>query len=625
MLDAVLHHGRVRPNAPALRARVAGSWRPTSWSQWHQAAREIAAGLAARGLRSGDRVAVLGREGITALAVDLGITALGAIAIPLPLGAPPPEIGAILRDAQVACLFVEPELAARLVGLGEVAPRVIELPPPDGDAAGGMVAALRDEGRAALALRGEIAAALDAVPEHLRPSDPWSILYTSGTTGAPRGIVLSHGAAVYQGRALAEASAFTPSDEQLLALPTSQVFGRMALQAGIAAGTTTALGSVRNFDRDLVEVGPVCFSAVPEALERMAWRWREALEAGGWARPALDRALEVGRRVSALQQRGEAIPMTLGVQHRLAERMLLARMRARLGGRLRFIGCGGAALRRELAEFFHAFGVLVLEGYGLTEAGGVVSWNRPDRFRFGTVGQLLPGCEAHVAEDGELCVRSPSLGRPLRHDGGQPSIDAEGFLHTGDVVEIQQGFVRLVGRKRDILKTTGGKLIAPQKIEQRLRGHAGIARAVVLGEGRARPVVLVDIDDAAMGELAADLDLGCRSRTDLVEHPRIRAHVADAIAAVNATLARHETITEFAMLAEPLRASAGELTAAGAIRRQVVAARHGALVEPGSLHLLAVAGPAAGARGSQSLLGVPPFELPWSGPHATRKGPGSSS
>lgn len=575
VLDAVASHARARPNAPALRARVAGAWRPTSWLQWHQAAREIAAGLAVRGVAPGARVAVLGRESATSLAVGLGISASGGVTIPLPLGLPPPEIGAILRDAGASCLFVEPEFAARLVGIEHGATLVVDL--PAGDDGGGVVA-LREVGHRALGEPGEIAARIDAMPTRLGPADPWCILYTSGTTGAPRGVVIDHGAAVYQGTALAQAAGLRAGEEQLLTLPSSQVFGRMGLAAGVAAGMTTALGNARDFDRDLVELAPVCFAAVPEALERLAWRWREVLETSGWTRPAVERALEVGRRTSALVQRGEPIPLALGVQHRLAERVVLARMRARLGGRLRFVTCGGAALRRELAEFFHAFGVLVLEGYGLTEAGGVVSWNRPDRFRFGTVGPLLPGCEAQLADDGELLVRSPSLGRPLRAGDEHLRIDADGFLHTGDVVEVQQGFVRLVGRKRDIIKTASGKLVAPQKIEQRLRGHTGIAQAVVLGEAQRHLVALVDIDEDAMMELARRDALGCRSRTDLVEHPRIRACVAEAIAAVNATVARHEAIADFALVPQPLRASAGELTDAGDVRRQVIAARHAALV-----------------------------------------------
>jgi len=570
---------------------VAGAWRPTSWAAWAAAARDIAAGLAAQGLRAGDRIAVLGRHSPTSFAVDLGITALGGVTIPLPLGVPPPEVGAILRDADARALFVDPDFAGRLVGVDHRAGFVCELPPIDAEGAldgdgAGATGDLRARGRAALAADAELARRIDAMPEQLRGEDPWTILYTSGTTGVPRGIVLSHGAALYQGGALARAGRLGPDDEQLLVLPVAQVFGRMTLQAGIAVGMPTALGSTTTLDRDLVEIAPACFSAVPELLERLAARWRDALDAGGWARPALEHALDVGRRVSALQQRREAIPMVLAMQHRVAERLVLSRVRARLGNRLRFIACGGAALRRELAEFFHAFGVLVLEGYGLTEAGGVVTWNRPDEFRFGTVGRPLPGSDVRVADDGELWVRSPSVGRSLARDDEQPTVDEAGFLHTGDVVDTQAagdgaraGWIRLVGRKRDIIKTRTGKLVAPQKIEQRLRAHEGIAHAVVLGEGRASLVALVDIDDDAMMEVARREGLGCRSRTDLVEHPRIRARVAEAVAAVNAGAAKHEILASFALLAEPLRASAGELTAAGVPRRQVIAARHAAQVD----------------------------------------------
>ncbi len=584
VLDGVSQQVLARPDAPALRARVGGSWQATSWKQWEQGAREIAAGLAVQGLGPGNHIAVLGPETPASLAADLGISWLGAVTVPLPQGVPPPEIGAILRDAAVACLLVDAGLASRLVGIEHGVRLVIELPTAEGERASrsgtdfgaGRVTleAVREAGARALAEPGPIRTLIDGARDRLGRDDPWSILYTSGSTGVPRGVVISHGAAVHQGTALARSGRLGAGDEQLLTLPTAQIFGRMVLQAGIAVGMTSALGTSRNLDRDLIEIAPACFATVPEVLERLALRWREILDRATWARPAVEHALEVGRRVSALQQRGESIPMRLAVQHRLAERMVFARMRALMGNRLHYVACGGAALRREIADFFHVFGVPVLEGYGLTEAGGVVSWNRPDRFRFGTTGEMLAGCEVRLADDGELLVRSPSLGRPLHHDADQPSVDAEGFLHTGDLVEIQQGFVRMVGRKRDIIKTAGGKFVAPQKLEQRLRGHEGIARVVVLGEARSRLVALVDIDQDAMMDLARREDLGCRSRTDLVEHPRIRSRIAEAIAAVNATSAKHEVIADFALLAEPLRVAAGELTPAGAPRRQLIALRY---------------------------------------------------
>jgi long-chain acyl-CoA synthetase len=558
--QVVARNAALRPEAPALRARTEAGWRTLTWAQWDRDAARLAKGLAARGIGPGDRIAVFARDSLASATVDLAVAQRGGVVVPLPLGVPAPELAAIVRDADVKLAFVGRDLAVRMLGGSITVPtHEIDDTLETSTALISMIA--QGDGSSATA-RTDVEA--DAA---------WSILYTSGTTGAPRGIVLSHRAALYQGRALAAAGALGPADVQLLAVSGAHVFGRMSVQSGVASGMCTAFGSARTLGRDVADVQPVCFSAVPEALEQLAEEWRDRLGDGGPIRGATQHAIEVGRRVSAHRQRGTPIGTALTLQHRVADRLVLAKMRALLGPRLRFVACGGAALRREIVEFFHAFGVLVLEGYGLTEAGGVVAWNRPDSYRFGTVGEVLRGSEVKLLPDGELCVRAPSTGRPSRTDAEGPVVDDEGFLHTGDIAEFDRGFVRLVGRKRDIIKTSGGKLVAPQKLELRLSRSAGIARAVVLGEGQTRLCVLVDIDEDELMDLARREGLGCRSRGDLIAHPRIVSLVGDAIAAVNTTSARHEQLHELALLPEPLDATAGELTAGGSIRRAVVAAR----------------------------------------------------
>ncbi len=577
---------RRRASAPALRARVLGAWRPLSWSAWAEGSREIAAGLAALGVRPGDRVALLGEGSTTWAIAELGIARLGAISVPLPTS-PAPELELMLRDAGVEVLFVEPTRAGRLVGVHHPLRLRIGMP-ADGatdERAGDDVASwepwesLRRRGRRALDTDADLRTRIDDAAERIAPDDPLTILYTAGTTGSPRGVMLRHGGAVWQGDALARAAGVGPNDEQLLVLPPSQVFARAMLWGAMAGGVVTSFGDAAGFERDVAEVAPTFFAAVPELLERIALRWQHALPRAAWAAPAVERALEVGRRASVAAQRGESLSLGLSLRRKLADRLLFAPMRARLGDRLRFIACGGAPLSRELAEFFHAAGVLVLEGYGLTEAGGVVTWNRPERYRFGTVGQALPGCELALDPDGELRVKCPSLATPLGRDA---ELDDEGFLRTGDVAELQQGFVRLFDRKRDVIKTTGGKSVAPAKIETRLRGKPGIAHALVVGPSFAEPgrelVALVDVDERVMMEISEREGLGCRSRADLASHPRIRQLLWTAIAEVNDTLPRHEHVSDFAVLPEPLRASAGELTAGGTLRRAMIARRHASLL-----------------------------------------------
>jgi long-chain acyl-CoA synthetase len=570
--------------APGLRAREAGAWRPLSWAAWATAAREIAAGLWARGVRAGDRVAVLGESSIAWAIADVALAGAGVISVPLSPASPPAELDFVVRDAGVRALFCEPGSAARvttLAGIDVVAALGGSEDPSTHDLVGWDE--LREAGRRALASDAVLRDRWERASESLAPTDPLTIVYTPGTTGVPKGVVVSHGNAVFEASALGRAVAIGTADEQLLSLPLSHVFARHLLWGAIEHGVVTSLGSPATIERDLIEVAPTFFACVPELLDRLHDRMDAAMRAG-IAGVAASAALDVGLRIARLRERGQEVPLALQLRHRVADRLVLAPLRARLGSRLRFVVCGGAALRPEIAAFFHAAGVLVLEGYGMTETSGAVCWNRPDRHRTGTVGPPLPGVDVRIADDGEVLVHGPNVmsGYLARPDDTAAAflVDDAGdrWLRTGDVGEMQDGFLRLTDRKRDVIKTAAGKVVAPQKIETRLCAHEGIAHAIVLGENLARVVALVDIDEAAMMKIAARENLGCRTRADLVDHPRIRRIIGEWIDEVNAGIARHEQVAAFALLPEPLRGHTGELTTMGRIRRRAIAERHAGIV-----------------------------------------------
>jgi long-chain acyl-CoA synthetase len=388
---------------------------------------------------------------------------------------------------------------------------------------------------------------------------------------------------VFETAALAEAVAVDHTDEQLLVLPLAHVFGRHLLWGAIERGAMTAFpeGDDHVAD-DLREIAPTFVGGPPRLFERVYVQALAEAEQGGLVPAAVvDHALDVGRRVSVLRQRGQTPPLSLSVQMAIADRLLFRRLRARFGERLRFFVCGGASLPREVAELFHAAGMLVLEGYGLTETTGAVAVNRPDRHRFGTVGPPLPGCHIAIAEDGEILVSGPGVMAGYHRDPAatQAATTAQGAFATGDLGAMEDGFLRITGRKKTQFKTSGARYVAPERIEPRLSMREGIAEAIVVGAGRPYAGVLLALDEDVLLARSDREGLGCRSYADLAVHPRVRALVRAHVDAVNEGLSRDERLRCFEILPRPLSEAAGELTPTRKVRRPVVETRYRDLIE----------------------------------------------
>jgi long-chain acyl-CoA synthetase len=579
---------RVRRSAhqPALRAKEAGVWRTTSWAQWEESSRALAAGLLRLGIARGERVALLARTRREWVLADLAIAMAGAVSVPVYPSLAPDQAQAILVDSGAVALVVEDaEVLASLAAAkarGELpALRLavaLEALPAD-------PSPLEIHAWSALLGRAptpDEAARLDALAAELGPEDELTYVYTSGATGEPKGAVLCHGNMVYEAWALKNVVPLDHADEQLLVLPLAHIFARHLLWATVEQGAVSAF--VEREERvygNLVELAPTFVAAVPRMLERAYARvLYDASMRGGLAKAVLERALDVGRRASQLRQRGEALPTMLALQLAVADRVL-RRIRDQFGGRIRFLVSGGAPLSREVAELFHAVGLLVLEGYGLSETTGATHVNRPERYRFGTVGPALPGCEVRLAEDGEILVRGPNVmlryhGRP---EDTAAAFDAEGFFRTGDIGEIHDGFLRITDRKKDLLKTSTGKYVAPVMIESRLQLGEGIAYATVCGDARPFVVALVSLDEEAMLARSDREGLGCHGYADLAAHPRIRQICQAHVDAVNAGLSRHERVRAFHIVPHPFTEATGELTPTRKVRRPVVLARYATAVE----------------------------------------------
>ncbi len=595
------------PRRTALRFKRDGAWRALSWQAAWETAGALALGLAARlGVRPRDRVAIMAHTRVEWALADLALARLGAISVPIYPTLTPDRVGYILDDSACTVAIVDTPASLRrlldacaagaardLAGIVYMDPRTARSPRDGGGTV--HVDDLPDVGPpripwdevetagAECAAAGAPPVDLAAVAAELRLSDPLTHVYTSGTTGEPKGVVLTHENFVFEAWAVRNVVPVDETDEQLLVLPLAHIFSRHLFWGAVEQGAVTSFAEgPHTVERDLAEVAPTFMGAVPRIYETVYHRILTAGRSGRFVeRRLFEWCLDVGRRVSLHRQRGLSVPLALQAKWKVADRLVFSRIREAFGGRLRFFVSGGAPLSVEVAEFFHAAGVLILEGYGLTETTGAATVNRPDRFRFGTVCPPMPGCEVRIADDGEILIRGRNvmkeyLGRP---EETAAAIDPDGWFHTGDLGEMTGGFLRVTDRKNDLFKTSAGKFIAPLMIEQKLVGRAPIARAVVLGEGRPYVVALVELDQTQVAELARREGLGVSGYGDLARHPRVRAVVQACIDRVNAELASFETVRRFAILPRPLSEERDELTPTGKARRKVVAAHFADLVD----------------------------------------------
>lgn len=584
--ELFLHRVSSTPDAEAFSTPEDGRWRRLTWAQIGERVRALACGLRSLGIEPEQRCAILCSTRLDWIIADLAILCAGGAVTPLYPTAADDELRYILEDASVVAIVVEDEAqAARVRPMLDHLPALqhiilIDGAPADGDDVTTSAADLERRGLQwgadhPDAYRERIA---QIAPEHVA-----TVMYTSGTSGQPKGAVLTHDSWVFTAEAMDNLGFLSPADKHFLWLPLSHSFGHVLSIAAIRIGIPTAIdGRVERISDNLQQLRPTFVAAVPRIFERLhAQAVDEARRAGGIRGRAFRWAFDVGAEVSALRQLGQAPTGLLAVRHALAERLVFSRIRARFGGKLRFFISGSAPLSKELAEFFHAAGVLILEGYGLTESSAASTVNRPDRFRFGTVGLPLPGVEVKLSEpDGEVLLRGRGLmrgyhGLPEQTDDVLPG---DGWLRTGDIGAIDEdGFLRIVERKKDLIKTSSGKIVAPQKLEGRLKAICPyISQVFVYGNARPYCVALVTLSGEVFGRWAADAGLDHLSADELAQHEHVHALLQPYVDQLNADLARFEAIRAFAVLPEELSADAGELTASMKVRRQVVEARNAA-------------------------------------------------
>jgi long-chain acyl-CoA synthetase len=585
---------------PALVRRCSESgFRDWSSTELIETIRHGAAGLLAMGLAAGDRLAIVSESRPEWVLVDLAAQTIGVVTVPVYPTLPAPQVRHILADSGARLAVVSDRVqAAKVQEVRHLLPAleliVIIDPgtsataappqaglPPAGDLGLGTsvisYAALLERGRDRLAADASCGLALEARRAAIDDDSLATIIYTSGTTGDPKGVMLTHRNILSNAEAVVPVFALTPDDVALTFLPLSHSFERTVVYAYLLSGVTVVFAE--NLDtvaRDLRATSPTLMTVVPRVCEKLQARVLASVDEASaprrWLfRSALARALARVRRAGA---EADALAPA-GWRERLDDRFVFAKVRARLGGRLRLIVTGSAPLQRDTGEFFLAAGLPLYEGYGLTETAPALAANHPGRARLGTVGPAIPGVELRIAEDGEILARGPNVMRGYwNRPADTEAVIRDGWFHTGDIGELSpDGFLRITDRKKDLLVTSGGKKVAPQPIEARLKQHPLVAEAVVVGDRRRFPAALIVPAFDVLGERLASLGLPPGDRAALVGRSDVLGLYREIVDALNRDLAQFEQVKQIALLPAEFTIAGGELTPTLKVRRRVVETR----------------------------------------------------
>ena len=569
-------------DAPAHRFKHEGQWRTLTWRQVGDLVREVALGLLVLGRQKGDAVALLSSSRAEWVQADFAILSAGCVTIPVYPSYTAEQLAYIVNDSGARTLIVEDPLQLakaieRRAKMENLAQIVVIYGFTGQEPSVHTWEELRRLGREhAQPLQRVRADRLTAIS----PEDVATIVYTSGTTGPPKGVVQTHANHLATLRAAGQVAGIGPGDIHLLFLPLAHSFARMEAFLGPYVGLTTAFAeSLERVPENLREIGPHFICSVPRVFEKVHAKILASVDAGSPLKKKIFHwAATVGRQVSQLRQARRLIPVGLRLKHRLAHWLVFAKLHHALGGRLRFANSGGAPLAREIAEFFHAAGILVLEGYGLTETCPALTFNRADRFKFGSVGQPLPGVELRIASDGEILARGPNVATQGYFKKPEATVEAfepDGWFHTGDIGRIDaEGFLFITDRKKDLIVTAGGMNIAPQNVENLLKGDPFISHVLVYGDRRPYPVALITVSPEELVKFAREQDIPAAEAAALAQHAKVIERVGRIVTEKNSQLQSYARIKRFAVLAADFTQEGGELTPTLKIRRKVVVEKY---------------------------------------------------
>jgi long-chain acyl-CoA synthetase len=563
---------------PAVRFKQDGEWVSRSFREVEETVRSLALGLVDLGVEKGDKVSILGNTRPEWTYVDFAALSIGAVVVPIYQTNSPEECQYVLENSDAKVVIVEDdEQLEKIRGVRERLPLLEH------------VIRMTGESDDAISLEGLAGGGDDAAAEWERrwsavtKADVCTFIYTSGTTGPPKGCVITHGNYRAMLDMVNETSVVEQEDVSYLYLPLAHSFALLVQLGSFDLGATLAY-----WERDplkilpnLQELKPTYFPSVPRIFEKIYTAATSGMEKeGGLKKAIFDWAIRVGGRMREAERAGRRPGFLLRKQYEFADKRVLSKIRGLFGGRLRLAVSGAAPINPDILRFFDSAGVLVLEGWGMTETSTAATISSPEDFKIGTIGKPFPGCEVRIADDGEILVRGPNVfqGYYKNEEATRETI-VDGWLHTGDLGSIDDdGFIRITGRKKDIIITAGGKNITPANLENEIKQHPLVSQCVVVGDRQPYLVALVTLDPEEAVAYAKEHGLP-EDPEQLSSNPEIRKSIEDHVEAINEKFARVEQVKKIAILPHDLSQEGGELTPTLKVKRAVVAQKHAPAIE----------------------------------------------
>src|SRR4051794_1103491 len=587
---AVMFRERVQksPSNEAYRYPVADGqpWASVTWKETGERVEKLAAGLLSLGLETEQRVGIAAGTRLEWILADLAVMCAGGATTTVYPSTMAEDVAYILADSECRIVFAEDDaqvtkLREHKAELPHLAKVVVFDGPTDGDWTIGLDDLSKLGEEYLVAHPDAVTSAVDAI----QPDQLATLIYTSGTTGRPKGVRLRHSSWTYEGAAIQSQNILDESDLQFLWLPMAHSFGKVLLSTQLACGFATAVdGRVEKIIDNLAIVKPTFMGAAPRIFEKAHARIVTMQAAEGGAKEKIfKQAFKVGLEVEQRKREGRSVPLPLKAQHLVFDRLVFAKIRDRFGGRVRFFISGAAALNRDIADWFHAAGVLILEGDGLTEtsAGGFV--NDPEHFKMGTVGEVFPGSQVRLGEGDEIQIKGPNVmdGYHNLPEETEKNLTQDGWLRTGDKGSLDaDGFLTITGRIKELFKTSGGKYIAPPAIEAKFKAVCPYAsQFMVFGAERNYCVALVTLDPDSMASWAQENGQQGKSYAELVASDAVQAMVSGYVDELNSQLNRWETIKKFRLLDHDLTVESGELTPSMKVKRNVVEETNKGLID----------------------------------------------